>query len=93
MTVGQVRSAVVQPARLARADVDERLIRLLLADLVPAQRQGVRGSGVRGSADAAYDQAAYDQGALPLLSHAMLATWNRSKGGTLTVGGYLDAGR
>jgi WD40 repeat protein/transcriptional regulator with XRE-family HTH domain len=97
MTADQVRSAVVRPARLAKAEVDERLIRLLLTDLAPAQRQGVQGQGlhgqglqgpgVRGSGDAAYDQ-----GALPLLSHALLVTWNRSKGATLAVDDYLDSG-
>ncbi|HEY1698982.1 MAG TPA: helix-turn-helix domain-containing protein [Trebonia sp.] len=92
MTASQVRSAVVQPARLARADVDERLIRLLLADLAPAQRQGVQVQGIQRQDVQGSGDAAYDQGALPLLSHAMLATWNRSKGGTLTVGDYLDAG-
>lgn len=107
MTAGQVRSAVVQPARLARVDVDERLIRLLLADLAPAHRQhpprqdvqgkgthrdgtprqGTQRQGTQSSGDAAYDQ-----GALPLLSHALLATWNRSRGGTLTADDYLDSG-
>ncbi len=33
-----------------------------------------------------------EPGALPLLSHALLATWENRKGRTLTVGGYQEAG-
>ena len=77
MTTGQVRDAVVRPALLARAEVDEGLVALLLADLGPADRGG---------------HAAHEAGALPLLSHAMLATWEHSRGGTLTVADYQSGG-
>ena len=77
MTAGQVRDAVVRPALLARAEVDEGLVALLLADLGPVARR---------------DQAAYEAGALPLLSHAMLATWEHSRGGTLAVADYQASG-
>ena len=77
MTAGQVRDAVVRPALLARAEVDEGLVALLLADLGPADRGG---------------HAAYEAGALPMLSHAMLATWEHSRGGTLTVADYQASG-
>ena len=33
-----------------------------------------------------------DPGALPLLSHALLETWQRREGNTLTVDGYRDSG-
>jgi len=33
-----------------------------------------------------------EPGALPLLSHALLETWQRRRGRTLTIGGYLAAG-
>jgi formylglycine-generating enzyme required for sulfatase activity len=33
-----------------------------------------------------------EPGALPLLSHALLETWKRRQGGTLTLQGYADAG-
>src|SRR5262249_5423873 len=33
-----------------------------------------------------------EPGALPLLSHALLETWQRRRGRTLTVSGYLAAG-
>jgi WD40 repeat protein len=77
MTAGQVRDAVVRPALLARAEVAEGLVALLLADLGPADREG---------------HAAYEAGALPLLSHAMLATWEHSRGGTLAVADYEASG-
>ncbi|MEV0638513.1 WD40 repeat domain-containing protein [Streptomyces sp. NPDC050619] len=35
---------------------------------------------------------AHDAGVLPLLSHALLATWLRRKGGRLTLAGYRAAG-
>ncbi|WP_338677553.1 WD40 repeat domain-containing protein [Streptomyces sp. SCSIO 30461] len=35
---------------------------------------------------------AHDAGVLPLLSHAMLATWQRRKAGRLTLAGYRAAG-
>jgi len=36
--------------------------------------------------------AAYERGALPLLSHAMMATWERSRGGMLAIADYLASG-
>ncbi len=77
MTAGQVRDAVMRPALLARAEVDEGLVALLLADLGPADRDA---------------HAAYEAGALPLLSHAMLATWEHGRGGMLTVADYQASG-
>ncbi|WP_405652105.1 AAA family ATPase [Streptomyces sp. NBC_00019] len=35
---------------------------------------------------------AHDAGVLPLLSHALLSTWQRRKGGRLTLAGYRAAG-
>src|SRR5262249_58521013 len=37
-------------------------------------------------------QGSYDAGALPLLSHALLATWQRRQAGRMTVAGYRAAG-
>jgi WD40 repeat protein/transcriptional regulator with XRE-family HTH domain len=79
MTAEQVRRAITEPARVARVNVEDGLVGLLLADLAP---QGGAGAGGR----------AYEPGALPLLSHAMLATWEHSRGGTLTVADYLASG-
>ena len=78
MTAEQVRRAVTEPARLARVDVEEGLVGLLLHDLNPPERAG--------------GPAAYEPGALPLLSHALLATWEHGRGRTLTVADYLSSG-
>ncbi len=80
MTTQQVERAIVQPARLARLDVEDGLVSLLLRDLAPTGTSQEGGSG------------AYEPGALPLLSHAMLATWEHSRGGVLTVADYLASG-
>ena len=77
MTAEQLRRAVVEPARLARADVEESLVEVVLADLAPRE---------------AADGQAHEPGALPLLSHAMLAAWEHSRGGTVTVADYLAGG-
>jgi WD40 repeat protein len=77
MTVEQVRRAITEPARLARLDVEEGLVGLLLRDLAPP--------------DLASGQA-YEPGGLPLLSHALLATWEHSRGGKLTVADYVASG-
>lgn len=66
MTRDQVREAIVGPARLARLDVADGLVELLLRDLAPhAPDGGPPGAG-------------HEAGALPLLSHALLTTWSRS---------------
>src|SRR5215468_4454987 len=83
MTAEQVRRAITEPARLARVNVEDGLVGLLLADLAPQGGAGASGSGAGG---------AYEPGALPLLSHAMLATWEHSRGGTLTMADYLASG-
>jgi len=80
LTVDEVRRAVVEPARAARADVEAGLVEVVLTDLAP---RGTDGTGQHG---------AHDPGALPLLSHAMLTAWEHSKGGMLTVADYLAGG-
>jgi hypothetical protein len=86
MTAEQVRRAIIEPARLARVTVEEGLVGLLLADLAP------RNAGVN-AADGTGPAGAYEPGALPLLSHAMLATWSRSHGGARAVADYVASGR
>jgi WD40 repeat protein/transcriptional regulator with XRE-family HTH domain len=80
MSPAQVRSAIVEPARLARLDVADGLVEVLLRELAPRTANG----GQPG--------AAYEAGALPLLSHALLATWEHSHGGKLTVADYQASG-
>jgi WD40 repeat protein/transcriptional regulator with XRE-family HTH domain len=80
MTRHEVRRAIVEPARLARLDVEDGLVELLLRDLAPH------------SPDGSPPGAAHEAGALPLLSHALLITWSRSLGGRLTVADYQASG-
>ena len=84
MTADQVSEAIIEPAKLARVSVEEGLVAVLLADLAP-QDVGVSADGTRPAG-------AYEPGALPLLSHAMLATWERSHGGTLAIADYVASG-
>ena len=81
MTAGQVHRAIAEPARLARVNVEDGLVGLLLADLAPQDARDARDAGE-----------AYEPGALPLLSHAMMATWEHSRGGTLAIADYLASG-
>ncbi|WP_051767042.1 nSTAND1 domain-containing NTPase [Saccharothrix syringae] len=78
MTADEVRSAIVEPARQARLEVDDGFVELLMRDLAPIQ--------------GAVPSAAYEAGALPLLSHALLATWQRSSPGRLTIADYRATG-
>ena len=80
MTRHEVRSAIVEPASLARLAVEDGLVELLLRDLAPHAPDG----GPAGPA--------HEAGALPLLSHALLTTWSRSHGGRLTVADYQASG-
>jgi WD40 repeat protein/transcriptional regulator with XRE-family HTH domain len=80
MTRQEVRSAIVEPARLAGLDVADGLVELLLSDLAPRLPDGsLTGAG-------------HEAGALPLLSHALLTTWSRRHGGRLTVADYQASG-
>ncbi|BCJ40010.1 hypothetical protein GCM10010168_28680 [Actinoplanes ianthinogenes] len=65
MDTGDVRRAIVEPARRARLDVEDGLVALLLRDYA---------------------------GSLPLLSHALRATWENSRRGRLTVAAYQATG-
>jgi len=84
MTADQVRRAIVEPARRAHLEVEDGLVELLLRDLDPrtpnAQKPG------------AAEQGAHEPGALPLLSHALLSTWEHSSTGAITVADYLASG-
>ena len=68
MTDKELRSAIVEPARVFGLRIEPGLVELLLREV--ANRPG----------------------ALPLLSHALLATWERRDGRTLTLDAYHAAG-
>jgi WD40 repeat protein/transcriptional regulator with XRE-family HTH domain len=77
MSAGQLRRAIVEPARKAGRGIEDGLVEVLLADMRPHGAAGPGGP---------------EAGALPLLSHALLATWARSRGGRLTVADYQASG-
>jgi hypothetical protein len=82
MTTSELREAVTGPARSVGLKLESGLADIMLRDL------GVGPSRTRLAAG----QGAYDAGALPLLSHALLATWQRRQAGRLTIAGYRAAG-
>lgn len=79
MTEAELRDAIIEPARKAKLGVEDGLVEVLLRDLAPAPGHGS-------------PTAAHDPGALPLLSHALRATWDRSRGGRLTLADYRATG-
>jgi transcriptional regulator with XRE-family HTH domain len=77
MTEEELRRAIVEPARRARIELDGGLVELLIRDLAPATPCA---------------RAAHDAGALPLLSHALLATWEHGDKGRMSVEDYRATG-
>jgi WD40 repeat protein/transcriptional regulator with XRE-family HTH domain len=80
MNQDELRCAIIEPARKAGLDVEDGLVEILLRDLAP-------GSGAR-----SLPGAGHEAGALPLLSHTLLATWKNSRGGRITVADYQVTG-
>ena len=83
---------------LARAVVANQLLLGAMSDeeLERAVTEPARLAGLRlepGLVELAVRDVAGEPGALPLLSHALRATWERREGRTLTVEGYRDSGR
>jgi WD40 repeat protein len=87
MTAAEVRQAIVRPARAVGLTLEAGLVERLLHDL-----------GVDESGDPAGDTSentragGYEPGRLPLLAHALRATWQRREGNRLTIAGYLATG-
>jgi WD40 repeat protein/transcriptional regulator with XRE-family HTH domain len=79
MSETELRRAIVAPAQKAGLTLEDGLADLLLQDL-------------RASAHDQDSEAAHDAGALPLLSHALLATWQRRHRRGLTIADYRDSG-
>ncbi|MET9225833.1 AAA family ATPase [Lentzea sp. NPDC003310] len=77
MSPQDLRRAVAEPAARAGLALEDGLTSQVLADLD------------------AYDSTAhrYQAGALPLLGYALEETWHRRRGRTLTLAGYVEAGR
>ncbi|MGK5544617.1 nSTAND1 domain-containing NTPase [Streptomyces sp. URMC 127] len=83
MRAQELREAVVRPARAVGLELEPGLAELILRDL-GAGDEGLGGDGATSGG--------HEPGALPLLSHALLATWQRRRGRLLTVEGYQQAG-
>ncbi|WP_344087032.1 helix-turn-helix domain-containing protein [Streptomyces stramineus] len=79
MRAHEVRDAVARPAQAVGLELEPGLAELILRDLGTEEDGGEPGGG-------------HEPGALPLLSHALLATWQRRRERTLTVEGYQQAG-
>jgi WD40 repeat protein len=76
MNAEQLRRAISEPARRAGYEVDADLLDLLIGEFVP-----------RGSASGLHDP-----GALPLLAHALLETFQRAHRRRLTISDYVETG-
>ena len=79
MNIEQLRAVITRPARVEGLELEPGLVELL-----------VRDSGTVEDPDT--DDGAYDVGALPLLAHALRATWQQRDGTMLTVAGYRRTG-
>ncbi len=77
MTDAELRRAITEPARKARVELDNGLVELLIRDLAPASGEGA---------------AAHDAGALPLLSHTLLSTWDHGSKSRMSVEAYRATG-
>ncbi|MEU3843178.1 AAA family ATPase [Streptomyces sp. NPDC028635] len=80
MVLGPLTSAELRDAVTGPAKAVGLELEAGLAELIVRE---VGADGPRGT---------HDAGVLPLLSHALLATWQRRKGGRLTLAGYRAAG-
>ncbi len=77
MSAEQLRAVITRPAEIEGLALQPGLVELLLRDLGVAEDADVAG---------------YDPGALPLLAHALRATWHQRDGQLLTVAGYRRTG-
>ena len=83
----ELARAVAANQILLGAMTDEELERAVVE---PARLAGLRPEP--GLVELAVREVAGEPGALPLLSHALRATWERRDGRTLTVEGYRESG-
>ncbi|MEV4316829.1 AAA family ATPase [Actinocrispum sp. NPDC049592] len=80
MTAAELRDAITRPAKAVGLQFEPGLVDLIVRDLGVSSKSEHTTGG------------AYDAGALPLLSHALLATWQRRQAGKLTIAGFRAAG-
>ncbi|MFB9924384.1 WD40 repeat domain-containing protein [Amycolatopsis halotolerans] len=82
MSSAEVREAITGPAKSVGLPLEAGLADLILLDLAVGHRRGLP----------AGKQEVHEAGSLPLLSHALAATWQRRQAGKLTIAGYRAAG-
>lgn len=85
MSTDELRQAILFPARDVGLTVEPALVDFLLRDLTPG---GPNGAPV----DWLGSQAGYEPGRLPLLAHALRATWQHRDRRTMTVEAYHETG-
>lgn len=85
MTGSELRAAITGPARSAGAVVEDGLVEVLLRELAPAEVHA-------DPAEYPIAGPAHSPGALPLLSHVLLVTWNRARRNQLGVADYRAGG-
>jgi WD40 repeat protein len=78
MSPGELREAVLCPAQAAGLEVEPGLAEVLLRDL--------------GAGDVEHAPGSRAAGRLPLLAHALRATWQQRHGSVLTLDGYATTG-
>jgi WD40 repeat protein len=81
MTVGEVRTAITAPAEQFGLTLEPGLVEVLIRDL-----------GFSSDAPTTDGEAETAAAKLPLLAHALRATWRQRHGDTLTVAGYVESG-
>jgi len=81
MSESELRETILYPAESVGLNVEPGLVELLLRDI------GVADAGASDG-----NTAGYEAGRLPLLAHALRATWQQRHGSTLTVAAYLATG-
>ncbi|CAL9416002.1 hypothetical protein SUDANB21_01757 [Streptomyces sp. enrichment culture] len=86
MTPEEIRAAVTRPAEAAGLELEPGLVEVILRDL-GAAASAERSAGPDGAA-----RGDHGPGLLPLLSHALLTTWQEREGTRLTLKGYEQAG-
>ncbi len=81
MSDAELREAIRYPAQDVGLDIEPGLVELLLRDLADTATTSSGGGLV-----------SYEAGRLPLLAHALRASWQQRHGHTLTVHGYQSTG-
>ncbi len=84
MRAGELRAAIERPAAVTGLTLETDLVDTLLFDLGAEDPSG--------NEDEPGSRVEYDPGTLPMLSHAMRATWEHRGDRTLTLAGYHAAG-